>query len=424
MSEKIIYFDYWTRGIRHFADIDKYLRRQNCETLLVHLGSQRGEPIQEPHEIQGIRARDIALYRGSLVTMLMRERPDIVLLLNNQTEDRILIRACRHLGIRTVYLMHGILTPKEALSDAQALVDSAFGVRERLRRGPRYMRLLVEYMRAATLQSLAGLLDREIYTYFMRQAISPGGNLLGAWKYRDSCADMALLYSEIDRELVVSCMGYEAKDTVIVGNYNLDTLMQRLLARQQPPAAASLERNVVYIENGFSDPKYPIPGWTEDLVADEVIGVANVCNELGYRLTLKLHPSSDYSVLPRRLEYHPGIDVIMHCDLAELIINSSVVCGQSSSMLMMALAARKPIAILSIPPLGLQISTFADRGLGLLVQSYEQLQEFMKSYDTLRDRYPLPPYRDILHFVGPLDGRATARIAEAILGSEQAGFVA
>lgn len=419
MSQKIVYFDYWTRGIRHFAEVDKYLRRENCETLLVHLGSQRGEPVQEPHEIQGIRARDIACYGGSLVTMLLRERPDIVLLLNAQTEDRILVRACRNLGIRTIYLMHGILTPKEAVGDVQNLVDSAFGLRERLRRGPRYLRLLFEYMRAASLRSPAGLLDRELYTYFIRQAVSPGGNLVGIWSYRDSCADAALLYSETDRELVVSCMGYEPKDTVIVGNYNLDDLMQQLQARQ-PAAGASSARYVVYVENGFSDPKYPIPGWTEDLVTDEVIGVADVCNAFGYRLKLKLHPSSDYSILPRRVEHHRGIDVITHCDLAELIGNSSAVLGQSSSVLMMALAARRPILILSIPPLGLRITTFADRGLGRLVESYDQLRELMAALDAAPDRFPLPSYDDVLHFIGPLDGRATERIAAAILGRARA----
>jgi hypothetical protein len=424
MSQKVVYFDYWTRGIRHFAEIDKYLQREKCETLLVHLGSERGEPVQEPNVVQGIRARDISCYGGSLVTMLLRERPDIVLLLNLQTEDRILIRACRNLGIRTIYMPHGTLAPKEAVGDVQALVDSAFGLRERLRRGPRYMRLLLEYMRAASLESPTRILAPEIYTYFFRQAMSPGGNLMGIWKYRDSCANTALLYSETDRELVVSCMGYDPEDTVIVGNYNLDGLMQQLLARRQPSGVSSTPRNVVYVENGFSDPKYTIPGWTEDRVADEVIGVAKVCNELGYLLKLKLHPSSDYSVLPRRVEHHPGIEVITQCDLAELITSSDVVLGQSSSVLMMALAARKPLVVLSIPPLDLRISTFAARGLGRLVEGYQQLRELMTSYDALRERYPLPPYDDILHFAGPLDGRATERIAAAIIGHDQSDAAA
>jgi hypothetical protein len=423
MSLKVLYFDYWTRGIRHFADVDKYLRHEDCETLLVHLGSQRGEPVQEPHHVQGIRARDISYYGGSLVRMLLQERPDTVLLLNAQTEDRVLVRACRNLGIKTIFLMHGILTPKEGVGEALAVVDSAFGIRERLQRGPKYTRLLLEYMRAASLKSPAGILDPEIYTYFIRQAVSPGRNLMGIWKYRDSCADLALVYSEIDRELIVS-VGYDPKDTVVVGNYNLDGLMQQLQNRKSPPETPTVARYVTYVENGFSDPKYPIPGWTEDRVADEVIGVANVCYELGYRVKLKLHPSSDYSVLPRRVADHPGIDVLTHVDLAELIIRSSAVLGQSSSVLMMPLAARKPIVILSIPPLELSIRTFVGRGLGRLVESFEQLREVMVSLDALGDRYPLPSSDEILRFVGPLDGRATQRIAAAIIGREPAELAA
>lgn len=411
---KIIYFDYWTRGIRHFAAIDAVLRKEGCETRLVHLGSQRGEPAPGPRILDGVNCRDISEYSYSLVAMLRHERPDVVLLLNNQTEDRIVIRACRSLGIRTVYLMHGILPPKEYAGDLESIVDSAFGIWSRLRRIPKYARLFREYLRAALLESPTALLEVELYSYFIRQALSPGGNMAGRWIYRDSAADHALVYSESDRDLLTACWGYSPSAVTVVGNYNLDGMLSLVTGVVQDSASQATP-NVVYIENGFSDPKYTIPGWTEDRVAEEVLALAEICGDLGYRLTLKLHPSSDYSVLPLRASAHSSVEVVSNCDLGALIARASMVCGQGSSVLMMALAAKVPIAILSIPPLELHSSVFSDRGFGTLVTSFGAFEELLARRSLDPASVTLPTAERVATFVGPLDGRATVRIADFLL---------
>jgi CDP-glycerol glycerophosphotransferase (TagB/SpsB family) len=258
------------------------------------------------------------------------------------------------------------------------------------------------------------LVDIDIYLYFLRHAISPGGNMTGVWKYSDSCADLALVYSDEDRDLFSLCYGYQTDQIKVVGNYNLDDLYTLSAEKNQNTKVKDANKNVVYIENGFSDPKYPIPGWTEDLVADEVENLADVCADYEYKLIIKLHPSSDYSILLERLAKHKNIQVMLHCDLDRLIANADVVIGQSSSVLMMAIAAGKILGILDIPPLGLQITTFLDREMGMPIRCIEDFRAILNKTKH-KSIKPLKPNKIIDQFIGPFDGNATRRISETII---------
>jgi len=414
MPVDVLYFDYWTRGIRHFTKIDIDVKACGLNSLLVHLGSQRGEPLQNDQIISGVKCIDLAFYDNDLVEMLMAERPKVVLLLNNQTEDKIIIRACRHFGIKTIFLMHGVLTPQDKLDETAKLVDSAFGVTDRMSRIPKYLRLFRQYLNAAILARLRDVLDYEIYLYFARQALSPGGNLAGRWKYRDSCADLALVYSEDDKQLFCSCFGYREDQINVVGNYNLDDMHAVHQRHLTSASKGGSSKYLVYVENGFSDPKYTVTGWTEDLVADEVEGLADICGEFGYKLILKLHPSSDYSTLVERATDHANIETVLHCDLAELIAGADFVVGQSSSVLMMAVAVRKPVVILDLPPLELKITTYADRKMGVLVKSLDEFRTVLcEAHDG---RLSFSGQSEVAErFIGPFDGKASSRISDIVI---------
>lgn len=417
MTVDVMYFDYWTRGIRHFSKIDDFVRAAGLSSLLVHLGSQRGELAETDQIISGVKCADISFYDSNLVTMLQTEKPRVVLLLNNQTEDKIIIRACRNMGIKTVFLMHGVLSTKDHIDQGVKIIDSAFGISDRLNRLPKYVRLFRQYVRAAMTNDVADSLDHEIYLYLLRQAISPGGNLLGKWIYKDSCADFALVYSENDRVLFASKFGYSEDRVDVVGNYNLDDLyyVHELKSNTKETVASVSGNYIVYVENGFSDPKFTVSGWTEDLVADEVEGLASVCEDLGYQLILKLHPSSDYSTLVERVAQNKIIKTVLHCDLAELIVGSFCVLGQSSSVLMMALAVRKPVIILDIPPLDLKGTFYKDQNLGLVVKSIEEFREVLLLQNCDRDFRLSCSSSSLDSFIGVFDGKASQRIANNVI---------
>lgn len=417
----ILFFDYWTRGIRHFAKIAEGLGHRGVTSSLLHLGSRRGEDSAGEQIIDGVLCKDVMLYQGSIVKALLVERPKVVLLLNNQTEDKIIVRACRSLGIKTVFLMHGVLVGDRDLNAVSKIVDSAFSVRNKIKRIPKYANLYMEYLSAAKLQGIRAIFDTEIHLFFLRIMRSPGKTLTNFWRYSDSIASVAFVYSEDDKELFVEKYGYDAENVLVVGNYNLDPLYcyfeqsnnGERTRRDDVTLVRSTPKYFLYIENGFSDPKYQVAGWTEELVAEEILSIAAVLNRYNFNLHVKLHPSSDYSVLLEKISNVPNIVVYNKCDLARLIIESVVVLGQSSSVLMMALAVNKPIALLSIPPLDIQIRQYLDKKIGTLISSIAEMESFVQNLS--KDNLPNLMDGDARQrFIGPFDGKCTSRIVNEL----------
>src|SRR6267154_19482 len=220
----VLFFDYWTRGIRHFSRIKEGLERKGLTSLLLHLGSTRGENVAREEVIDGVLCRDITFYGNSIVKALIEEKPKLVLLLNSQTEDKIIVRAARALGIKTVFLMHGVLAGGDDLNSVSALIDSAFGLKTKLKRIPKYARLYLQYLNAARLQSISSVCDSEIHLFFLRIMMSPGKTFTNVWRYTDSVANLAFVYSDDDKKLFVENNGYKPENIRVVGNYNLDML--------------------------------------------------------------------------------------------------------------------------------------------------------------------------------------------------------
>lgn len=418
----ILFFDYWTRGIRHFSRIKEGLERKGLTALLLHLGSKRGENITQEEVIDGVLCRDITYYRGSIVRALIDEKPKLVLLLNNQTEDKIIIRACRALRIKTAFLMHGVLAGAGDLNSVSDLIDSAFSMKSRLKRIPKYVNLYLQYLHAAKLQSISSICDSEIHLFFLRIMLSPGKTLTNFWRYTDSVADLAFVYSDDDKTLFVENYGYKPENIKVVGNYNLDMLYSCVeenirnenLQNKESKNAKENKGVFLYIENGFSDPKYQVPGWTEELVSDEIIKIAEVLKRYNFDLYVKLHPSSDYSILIDKLSGIKNIKTFNICDLSRLILESNVVLGQSSSVLMMALAVNKPILLLSIPPLEIKIRQYLDKKIGTLISSMNDFEHYVQNFSK-KDKEVYSMDRDARdRFIGPFDGKCNQRIVNEI----------
>jgi CDP-glycerol glycerophosphotransferase (TagB/SpsB family) len=418
----ILFFDYWTRGIRHFSKIKEGLDRKGLTSLLLHLGSRRGEDVTQEEIIDGVLCRNITFYRGSIVKAIIKEKPKLVLLLNNQTEDKIIIRACRALRIKTVFLMHGVLAGADDVNSVSDLVDSAFGVKSRLTRIPKYVNLYFQYLRAASLQSIPSMCDPEIHSFFLRIMLSPGKTITSFWRYSDSVADVALVYSDDDKKLFVQNYGYNPENVKVVGNYNLDTLYSYFeentsdanLPNKPTRNAKENDGAFLYIENGFSDPKYQIRGWTEELVTDEIIKIAELLTRHNFVLYVKLHPSSDYSFLIDKLSGIKNIKLFDTCDLSRLILESDVVLGQSSSVLMMALAVDKPILLLSIPPLEIKIRQYLDKNAGTLISSMSDFECYVQNFSNKHKDINLMNRDSRDRFVGPFDGKCNQRIVNEI----------
>lgn len=418
----VLFFDYWTRGIRHFSKLKEGLERKGLTALLLHLGSKRGENITQEEVIDGVLCRDITFYGNSIIRALIEERPKFVLLLNNQTEDKIIIRACRALRIKTAFLMHGIVAGESDLDSISDLIDSAFGVKSRLERIPKYINLYFQYLRAAKLQSISSMFDFEIHLFFLRIMISPGKTITNFWRYSDSYPDLAFVYCDDDKKIFINHFGYKPESIKVIGNYNLDMLYsyfeenirKESLQEKESMHAEENKGVFLYIENGFSDPKYHVPGWTEALVSDEIVKMAEVLKRYNFDLYVKLHPSSDYSILLDKLSGIENIKIFHICDLSRLILESNVVSGQSSSVLMMALVVNKPILLLSIPPLEFKFKKYIDNKIGTLISSMSDFEYYMQDFSNKNREIYLMDRDSRERFIGPFDGKCNQRIVNEI----------
>ena len=105
---KIAFFDYWTKGIHNFVPLNNRLISRGHETLLFHIGSFNVAHPKEVH-VEGILCRDISYYDTKFIYLALKQiHPDIIISLNTTyILDRTMVLACRSLGIKTFFIMHG-----------------------------------------------------------------------------------------------------------------------------------------------------------------------------------------------------------------------------------------------------------------------------------------------------------------------------
>jgi hypothetical protein len=424
----IIFFDYWTRGIRHFKKISVELAQQNITTLLLHTASWRGDldieniKINKYEEcIEGIVCRDIMYYENSIVNALKKEKPKAVILLNVQTEDRIIIRYCRSNNIKTIYLMHGTLINDTKLSSIT--MDSAFGIKDRLIRFKKYRILIKEYFRAFNQKNIFGFLSLEYFSYFIKLFLSPGRVIYNIWKFKDSYPDIALVYTQSDFDLFITKMGYPAHKVRVVGNYNLDEVFEKVNTSGTYDLIKSNfnlpndAKYILYIEGGFFTTTYSIPGWTLENIANEIRNICNTISQFNLFLIVKLHPSSNYLNLEQRINDIKNLKITRDFDITYLNMNALAVFGQSSSVLRIPLLIKKPLFILSLEPLNLIFHEYIDNNFGELIDSYSKLEYQVKKLLSGEVLVNSNTNDNIKYNLLPFDGLATKRICNEIMMS-------
>mgnify|MGYP000076603935 CR=1 FL=1 len=74
----VVYFDYWTGGIRNFFDIDKELKSAGIDTMLFHLGSWNESAVKPHEKIQQIDCFDISSYATNYIYKVLEKlSPDV-----------------------------------------------------------------------------------------------------------------------------------------------------------------------------------------------------------------------------------------------------------------------------------------------------------------------------------------------------------
>lgn len=378
----VLFFDYWTKGTRHFAEVSRELERRGYSSMLLHVGSTRAHGVPKEENVEGIRCRDFSYYGSSLPRAMAAERPRVVMTLNIQTEDRIINRLARAYGCWSTFLMHGLLPDEADIPAHTTLIDGAFGLKQRLIRIPKYANLFLQYLDAVRRESWAGLLDRETYEYFVRLAVSPGTVSHLSWRHRDAYCDRALLYGEVFRRMFINRYGFPSDRVVVVGNYNLDPLFG-LVGSEDGAAQARAyvetlgvpvgQPAVVYMEGGYVVPTYTWAGWSVEVIVNEAREVASAAREAGLHLIIKLHPVTDPAPFMEAFRDVHDVTVIQFADLGKLVLGTSATLGFGSTTLMAPIACGRPLIVVAFPPQHEDQNLYVRHGAGVKVTTRASL---------------------------------------------------
>lgn len=424
MKKKILFFDYWTVGIHNFLPVAERLRTRGVDCMLLHLGSWQDPTIPTEETIQGVSCRDIRAYGGDLRRALVAEEPYAVLSLNtSMIMDRTLHRLCRSLSIRTVYMMHGVIATGTDHDLSLRLLNRHWNLSRRLGKLRKYAGLSVSYLKAIAQDRVIDLLHPATYGHFVQLVLQPGAAFEHPWKHKDGCADEALVYAPVYRDLMIEARGYSPERVTVVGNPNLDDVFA--LKKRQDAAAVFAEyaariglpsgrRFAVYIEDGFVEQGGV--GWTDDIRVAEIGQVAAATNAAGLDLVVKMHPVSRTEPVLAHFSGKPGVRVLLKADLPKLLGASVAAVGHVSTALMIPIALDKPLLVPAWSQ-GMELSkgNYAQEGVAEVITDPAALTSAFRDLDGVREKLQGSRRRFEEQFIGPMDGGAWDRIVERVL---------
>lgn len=292
--KKIIGFDSYRGGSRHFERLLPALDERSIQLTLVHIGSWGNEP-GCPHECRmgNLLVRDIAFYGGdSFERVLDIEQPDAVILLSTDTfAHRAFIRYCNLRSIQTLYLYHGLISVGgETEGKIGAPVRSPVGQMKFVfsKIGKLLRHTFPCYVRAL-LKTNATRKDwgRFISDIFQ---LAIGGDPAFVQAANDSKTTKCAVYVPMDVKHAMSCYGFAEEDVFVVGNPDLlqFSLEQNMIGRWLPPPNG-IEKSIMYIETGYSVLGMFFSG-TQGFV-NHLIETSNSLAAQGYKMRLKLKPN-------------------------------------------------------------------------------------------------------------------------------------
>lgn len=253
-NSKILGFDSWTKGARHFQRLVPALAERGITLTLVHLGSWGNDPERPSHEnIGALEIHDISFYRNnSLENILDREQPDAVIFLSTRTfAHRALLRYCQQRSIPTLNLYHGLVnvqvTDNETGSYKIDRLAYAKFIYSKL--GKLFKHTLPCYV-GSLLKTKAKSKD---WIRFISDVIRMAVGAPSLIAADDAKTSQCVVYTDADIGHAIRTYGFKLEDVFAVGNPDLlqfglcQELIGSCLTRSKPTS-----REIMYIDTGLA----------------------------------------------------------------------------------------------------------------------------------------------------------------------------
>ncbi len=426
MSKKVLFWDSWTRGIHNFIPIADKLRKNDDSCLLVHRGSwgsEEGRPTEE--YIEGLLVRDISYYNTSFVYKVIKEeKPDCVLILTTSYfMDRAIILACRALGVKSFFLMHGIRAVGDNLSESVTVLEDDLR-KKRWSRGWKYLRYtLPNYFVSGTFSDAFFPFRISPYKLILGTFLNPAKYLFMPPPSSEMYCDVGLIWANEYVSLFRDQFGYPEERLKVVGHPPLDDVFGKKNGPLNPTERETLLESIgltvdcdytLYLEDAFVESGFE--GWTDESRRQHLSEIAIAVKKAGKSLVIKVHPGTKDDRLESIFDNDDHVAVVRKGELPLYIKNAESCIAHISSTVNLAICFEKMVLV---PTWGISCSVpdyFVKSGVavgcdnpGELEFNLCNLQDQQETLHKTRQDY-------IDRFITYTDGKAVDRIVGAIVG--------
>jgi hypothetical protein len=356
--KKVIAFDSWKGGVRHFNKIANPLHQKGYKLILIHIGSWGHEKKYVKEEtIDNLTIRDISFYEDAAFSNILKmESPDAVIFLSTRAFAHMAFnRLARWMGIPTVHFYHGIIGV-QATSSTASPDKINFLNQIRLIAKKASKNILILWPCYIKSMIITGIKKEDIY-WFIREVYQKSVSGYHGSGSPDSSTDSGCVYIDADIEHMEKTYNISRQRIYTIGNpdlINFDMKESDVGAHNQK------SNKVVYIDSAQA-----VAGFTFSSIQEYVNYICELKNkfeEKGYELAIKLHPASKNQGLKNILEFN-GVRIIEDIDFLYEIKNCSLTIAEPSS------AALIP-ALIGAPIYLNNIGSFAKQKYGKVLTSY------------------------------------------------------
>lgn len=366
--KKIICFDSWTGGSRHYVRLISAFKSKGMELHLIHLGSWGSDPNRPKQElIDGLAVSDISFYgKMSFLEIIDRLKPAAVLFLSTNTfAHRAFNSYCIYRRIPTMHLYHGLVRVQEVDNFKpykKNFISQFYFVFNRIEKVtfkvfPNYIKSLI------TTSAPLSAWSRFVTDIFNLTC----GNYIPV-AAPDARTTKGAVYVKADIEHATRTYGFLEKNVTAVGNPDLITFGLDINHIGCGIYDETDNQNsIIYIDTGliYAGAVFDNP----DDFLQHLIFTKEKLNLQGIKLQVKLHPHHYTTKFPETLICR-GIELIDNDEFVHKIQSSVAAIVEPSTAAMIPALMGKPIFLA-------RYGKLASQAYGEVLTSYPRAVELI-----------------------------------------------
>jgi hypothetical protein len=350
LKTDILCVDFWRAGLKvHCLPVYKQLARlaPNITMKAFHRESfcARGKSVPKIDRIDGLECYDTSYfaYPRDLEKIVRQFDPRIVLILTHSfLFDRAIIKLCRRLGIRTVFLQHGAVSFSLRRPKLKPYLLPAIY----LDKAKWYLLYYLPIYFRVTAPEDPLFMFRPSFFRFLLGSLVLNYTFVPPKPTSEVRADHALVYGEFYAERFKHLHGYQDNQVHIVGNLTFDEVIdvakRGAIGRESWLSARELDptrKTITYLPQPLVEEGYVGKSEFQDLLATLV----DLANKKELNLIIKLHPRNNQGLFSSLID--KLFISVEEKNLTESVCFSDAVIGHYSTALGLAIATYKPLII-------------------------------------------------------------------------------